>query len=185
MTTPRTPTPETPLRRFAREQREAQQRLAAELDADPQQRAMREALKLTKAESEDLARAEAQVTEAEEAVGRIIGAIQALEAGRTVTREFTTRDGRSLFRKLMDPPAKAKAAAELPALKEDLAAARGVLTSARRKRQSVLNAINTARMRRRQAAKAAHAPAPPPVKARGDWWSTDEAREKWSRGDAA
>ena len=114
---------------------------------------MRDAMTLTKVEREDLAKAEAKVTEAEIAVGRIVGQIQALQAGKTVMKEFTRPDGRSMFRKLMDPQAKAKEAAELPELKQDLLAARSILETAHRKRNRVLAAINAARMARRKAAK--------------------------------
>lgn len=165
-------TTETNLQRDAREMTESQARLRAEMAKSPQFVAMSEAMKLTKVETEDLAKAEVAVTEAEQVVGQIAGQIQALRNGRTTKREFITPDGRPLIQRLLDPKKAEAAAKELPELEHDLQGARGVLQAANRKRNRVLSALNAARMLRRQAAKARHAPPRPPVQSHGDWWAS-------------
>ena len=176
-----TPTKETPLQREFREQTEAQARLRAQRDADPQAQAMDAAMRLTKVEQADLQKAEAAVSEAEAAVGRIIGQIQALRNGRTVERTFVRPDGRSLVRRLLDPAKASEAAKEIPELEQDLVGARSALQTAHRKRNRVLTAINQARMRRRAEAKARFAAPRQPVKSRGDWWSSTDRLDGWDK----
>lgn len=181
-----TPEPkETPLQATLREHREAQARLQADLDADPMRAAMRAALKLTKVEQEMLAKAEARLTEAEETIGRIVGAIQAAEAGKTVAQEWRAPDGRSLIKRILDPKATEEARRDLPELRADLVAAKAAKQAAHTRRNQTLANINAARNARRRAAKVAHMPALGKAESRSDPWTTEAMREKWAEGKAA
>lgn len=154
MTTPTLP--ESNLQRQFREQHEAQERLAAERERNPQLAAMAKAMTLTKVEREELAKVEARLTEAEASAAAAYNA-----------------HARAL-RGLRDPKIRAPAEAAMPGLNADLEATRNAIQTAVRLRNATLAAINKARTERRRAAKVKHAAKPTPVKSRGDWWSSTD-----------
>ncbi|MGI8657228.1 MAG: hypothetical protein ACR2K4_00470 [Candidatus Limnocylindria bacterium] len=166
------------------------QREAREMDAalrrmvesrSPVEVAMADAMRLTRVEADELSVAEARLGAAEQAMGAIQADISRLEAGlRPVERKVgESKGGKSFFRKLIDPDARAAATRNLPELRLDLASAREAWTAANRKRNALLARLNGARNERRRAVKAQHATSEP-VRSQIDGWSTPEARERWA-----
>ena len=156
---------ETNLQRTMRENAEAAERYRAEQDRDPTQKAMREALKPTKAEIAEREAAEAAVLEAEQAVGAAMLALNRAEHAK----ERPPR-GFSFFQISKDSHKAAAATVAIPDLRVDLEEARSILGSAIKRRSAVAARIDAARMERRRAAKLKFAPAKVPVQSRADRW---------------
>lgn len=162
-----TPTPEpaeTPLRRHAREQREAQERLFAEMARDPMARAMAEAMRPTDKEAAELAGAQRAVTEAEQAVADALAALRRAESARE-----RAPSGFAFFEKSRESRVKA-ADASVGHLRVDLEEARSALSSAVKRRNQTAAEIDRNRMERRRQVKVKHAPKRAPVVSRGDPW---------------
>lgn len=162
---------ETPMQREGREWAEADARARAGMSR--QERDLADALKPTATESAEQAAADERVTAAELEVGRIAIEIQRHEAGKagTVREVGKSKDGRSVFRKLINPAAQAEAAATLPGLRLDLEAARARLQGATRGRNLLTNKHSVARLARRRAVLAKYAAKPTKPISRADPWS--------------
>ena len=161
-----TTTSESNMQRAAREHREAQAQLMAESAKNPQFSAMAEAMRVTAKEQARIDAAQEAVAEAEAVVGA--AGMTLLRAKRGIPPTHDTKEPFSFFKRSMNSHKAARAA--LPSLEIDLREARDLLTNAIRRRNNVAREIEVARMERRRAAKAKHAPQPMPVASRGDGW---------------
>lgn len=130
----------------------AQARYEAEVRANRQLKAMAKANELTVGEQSDLTDAEAAVLDKE-------AALEAAGVALTTARStgFLGRE-----------------TADLELLEQDLTEARQAHQNAVRRRNMLRRRIDAARAARRQAAKLKSAPALPPIKLRGDWWSSTD-----------
>lgn len=164
---------ETNLQRLHRDMREADRRLRDETDKDPMQAAMRKALEPTAEERQRLADAQEAVAQAEAVVQAAGMAVARAERGLQPPPK-----GFSFFQRTKESHRAEAARASLPALRTDLAEARGQLQFAIRRRNELARDIDRARFERRNAAKLAHAPARPSARRQPDWNSASSPRKE-------
>lgn len=158
-------TPESNLQRHNREMRESIARLRAEEESNPQAKAIRAAMQLTKSEQAEIEASQAAVVEAERSVGAAMVALnRAQQAQEPPPRGF------AFFEKSKGAHKAAAAAVSIPDLRVDLEEARNGLQAAIRRRNAVAARVDQARLQRRSEAKLKYAPKPVKPQSRGDRW---------------